>query len=245
MSELKDFDQFWLEKGQELVKDTFTNLNKHLTNYNTYLKFLLGFYGVIGLAATVLLKSVNPYIYIGFLFPLIIVYLAFFKISVGQSVPLETLDIRSPIKINNTYNKLVVNLKADIISAKKWIGLATFAVLIGGSITTYYLNLEVKKAEKEKVIKDAEKKKEDALFTINSDIDKDFKKGQKFHITTNKNEHKIIITAKLLDDMTIVIEYIDEDGETQIDTIEIPKHIDYKREIGNVKKVIEIKNNIN
>ncbi|MBV7270100.1 hypothetical protein [Winogradskyella luteola] len=241
MSELKDFDQFWLGKGQELVDDTFTNLNKHLINYNTYLKFLLGFYTTAGLTTVLLFKSVCPWIYIGFFLPLVVVYWALFKISVGQSISLDSLDIRSPLKINDTYNKLVINLKKDIVSAKQWVGLATFAVLIGGSITTYYLNLEIKEAEKEKVLRDAEYKKSEDLLKMENEIYKDFKKTQKLHIEVNEKDQKLMITAKLLETKTIAIEYIDIDGKTQNKAFEIPKRTDYKRDIGNVKKLIKIK----
>ncbi len=241
MSELKDFDPFWLEKGQELVNNTFTNLNKHLINYNTYLKFLLGFYTTAGLTTVLLFKSVCPWIYIGFFLPLILVYWALFKISVGQSISLDSLDIRSPLKINDTYNKLVINLKKDIVSAKQWVGLATFAVLIGCSTATYYLNLEIKEADKEKVLKDAEQKRSEDLLKIENEIYKDFKKGQKLHIEVNEKDQKLIITAKLLEDKTIAIEYIDTDDKTQNRAFEIPKWTDYKRDIDNVKELIKIK----
>ncbi len=242
MSELKTFDEFWLEEGQKLVKESFTNLNKHLSNYSTYLKFLSGFYTTAGLTTLVLFKSVCPWIYVGYFLPTILLYVATFKISVGQSVPLETLDLRSPLKINDTYNKLISRLKDDIIRAKRWIGVATLAVLLGGSITIFYLNKEVKELEKNKLIDKAREDKKKALLDTENEIYKEFKKNQKFYITTSKTEQKATLVAKLLEEKTIEIKYIDLKGKKDsIGPIIIPKFTDYKQDIDSVKSIISIK----
>lgn len=241
MSELKTFDEFWLEEGQKLVKESFTNLNKHLTNYSTYLKFLSGFYTTAGLTTLLLFKSVCPWIYVGYFLPTILLYVATFKISVGQSIPLETLDLRSPLKINDIYNKLISSLKDDIIRSKRWIVLATLAVLLGGSITIYYLNLEINDKKEEKELADVEKKEADDLLKIENEIYKEFKKAQKFHIITSKTDQKITVTAKLLEDRTYSINYLDEEGVSKSINLDIPKYTDFKREIFNVKSIVDIK----
>ncbi|WP_299112155.1 hypothetical protein [uncultured Winogradskyella sp.] len=244
MSEPKkfDFDQFWLEKGQELVNQTFTNLNRHLNNYNTYLNILLGVYTAYGLTLTALFKSENTYIYVGFFLPLILVYWAIFKISVGQEIPLDSLDMRSPIKINNTHNRLITSLKKDILNAKRMIGIATFAVLMGGSITTFYLNKEVKEFEKNKLDNDAKKERKKDSLKIADDIFKEFKKDQKFYITTNKKDQKATIEAKLLEGKTIEVKYLDLNGKAKTSKpIRIPKFMDYKRDLDSVKSIINIK----
>ncbi|MDO5978760.1 hypothetical protein [Flavivirga spongiicola] len=234
MGDLKDFDSFWLAKGQDAVNNTFVNLNKHLTNYSVYLKALLGFYTLIGLSANLMTSTTDIKIYLAFVLPYIILFLAMFKISVGQSVQLEELDLRSPLQINNAYGKLVLGLKEDIIKAKRWVALATIAILIGGTIALYHINIEKKAREKQEKIE----KRADKILSYEDENLKEYKKAQKLNVTRNIKENKVSVGAKFSEDKKVVLKFINLKNDTITTVIDVPKFYDYKVDIENVKELL-------
>lgn len=223
MNDIKDFDHFWIAKGQELVEKTFTNLNKHLSNYATYLKYLQGFFIVGGLTAEAFYKSTNPYVFASFLLPLIVLYIATFKISVSRKVELKTLDLRSPLKINATYNKLAEELRGDVKNAKDWVAYATVIVLIGGSLAIYNLNKE---------------NKENLVLKAENEIIKEYKKGQKLKVTSDA-KGKMTIEAKFAEEKIVEIGLITSNNKTINKIITIPALCEYKLDIDSVKTIIE------
>ena len=67
-------------------------------------------------------------------------------------------------------------------------------------------------------------------------------KNQKFHITTSEDEKKATLVAKLLEEKTIQIIYMDLEGrKDSIGPITIPKFTDYKQDLDNVKTILNIK----
>ncbi|TGV03759.1 hypothetical protein [Flavivirga rizhaonensis] len=235
MRELKDFDSYWLAKGQETVNGTFVNLNKHLTNYNNYLKALLGFYTLIGLTANLITSTTDVKVYLAFVLPYIILFLAMFKISVGQSVQLEKLDLRSPLQINDAYGKLVLGLKKDITQAKKWVALATIAILIGGSVALYSINIEKEEREKREKID----KRKDKILNYEDENLKEYKKAQKINLTRNIKENTISIAAKFSEDKKIALKFVNLKKDTVIKIIDVPKLCDYKLDVENIEELIE------
>lgn len=237
MSDIKDFDTFWLEKGQVLVNDTFTNLNKHLKNYSNYLKTLIGFYTFLGLTASLITASTDIKIYLIFILPYIILLLAQFKISVGQKAQLEKLDLRSPLKINDTYNKLVLGLQEDVIIAKHWVAWATIAILVGGATSFYFLNKDkVVQAKLDKIEARAEK-----ISGYEDEGLKDFIKAQKLKVSKLKGEDKITIDAKFAVEKTIELTLLTSKDETIIKEIKIPKLIHYTIDISEIKHILNTK----
>lgn len=238
MSDIKDFDSFWLEKGQTLVNDTFTNLNKHLKNYSTYLKTLIGFYTFLGLTSSLITASTNIKVYLIFILPYIILLLAQFKVSSGQKVHLEVLDLRSPLQINEAYGKLVKGLQHDVISAKRWVALATFAILVGGTLAFYFLNLE--KAEKEKL--DKIEARAEKILGFEDEALKDFVKTQKLKVSKVKGENKIIVEAKFPKEEIIEIIMITaKDDDTITKSIKVTKLCDFKLDLEDAKQLLSAK----
>ncbi|MDD7887204.1 hypothetical protein [Flavivirga sp. 57AJ16] len=234
MRDLKDFDSFWLAKGQDIVNNTFINLNRHLTNYSVYLKALVGFYTIIGLTANLITSTTNVKVYLVFVLPYIILFLAMFKISVGQNAQLEELDLRSPLQINNAYGKLVLGLKKDIIEAKRWVALATITILIGGTLALYHINIEKKERERQEKIE----KRADKILSYEDENLKAYKKTQKLKVTKIKGEDKITLEAKFAENKTVILKLISHKEDTVTKSINIPKLYDYKVDIGNAKELL-------
>ncbi|WP_299272356.1 hypothetical protein [uncultured Psychroserpens sp.] len=235
MSDLKDFDIYWMEKGQKLVDETFTNLFRHLNNYNVYLKALLGFYAAIGLVKGMLEDSTNGWAYFSFILPIAVVFVAIYKTSVGQELNIEKLDIRSPLKINETYGNFVIALAKSIKRAKFWVAMATVAVLIGGSVSLYLLNTEKqKRAEAEKI-----EQREDKIQGYKDDNEKAFAENKKLHVTFNEDANKITIEAQFVEHKVLVIEMKTIEDKTDLIKVQIPALCDYKAEISNVKALIK------
>lgn len=234
MRDLKDFDSFWLAKGQETVSNTFTNLNKHLTNYSVYLKALLGFYTLIGLTSSLITSTTNIKVYLIFVLPYILLFLAMFKISAGQSVQLEELDLRSPLQINDAYGRLVLGLKNDIIKAKRWVACVTIAILIGGSVALYYINIEKEEREKREKIE----KRADKILGYEDENLKEYKKAQKFYVTRNTKENKASLIAKFSEDKKVALKFVNLNRDTITKIIGVPKLYDYKIDIENVKELL-------
>lgn len=237
MSDLKDFDTFWLEKGQTLVNDTFTNLNKHLKNQNNYLKYLLGFYSTLGLASSLITGSTDIKVYLIFVLPYIILFLAVFKVSVGQKAQLETLDLRSPLQINQAYGNLVTDLHKDVVKAKRWVALATFAILIGGGTSFYFLNKE--KAEKAK--QDKIETRAETILGYEDEGLKDFIKTKQLKVSKVKGENKITVEAKFIEDKIIELTLVTIKDSTIIKVIKIPKLVHYKVDVNGVKELLSTK----
>ena len=235
MSDLKDFDIYWMEKGRKLVDETFTNLFKHLNNYNVYLKALLGFYTAIGLVKGMLEDSTDKWAYISFILPIAIVFVAIYKTSVGQELKIEKLDIRSPLKINETYDSFVTALAKSIKHAKIWVGIATVAVLIGGSASLYILNTEkIKRAKCEKKAQYCEK-----IQGYKDDNKKTFAENKKLHVTFDKETNEITIEAQFVESKILTIETKTMEDKNDTIEVQIPGLCDYKAEISNVKALIK------
>ncbi|WGD35701.1 hypothetical protein [Olleya sp. YS] len=237
MSELKDFDTFWLEKGQALVNDTFTNLKKHLKNQSNYLKALLGFYTFLGLTSSLITATTDYKVYLAFILPYIILLLAQFKISVGQKAQLETLDLRSPLKINDAYNRIVKGLQEEVISAKRWVARATIAIILGGTISFYFLNKD--KAAQAKL--DKIEARADTISGYEDEGLKDFIKTQQLKVSKLKGENKVTIEAKFTEDKIIELTLLTTKDSTITKAIKIPKLVNYKMDISEVKEVLNSK----
>ncbi|RAJ17968.1 hypothetical protein [Olleya aquimaris] len=237
MSELKDFDTFWLEKGQTLVNETFTNLKKHLKNQSNYLKALLGFYTFLGLTSSLITTTTDYKVYLAFILPYIILLLAQFKISVGQKAQLETLDLRSPLKINDAYNKLVLSLQEDVISAKRWVARATIAILVGGTASFYFLNKD--KAAKAKLYKI--EARADTISGYEDEGLKDFIKTQQLKVSKVKGENKVTVEAKFTKDKIIELTLLTTKDSTITKAIKIPKLVNCTMDISDIKELLNTK----
>lgn len=237
MSEVNEFDDFWISQGQDLVEKTFTNLNTRLNNYINYLKYLKGFFIISGFTTIGFYQTTDPWVFGSFILPTIFIYLATLQISVVSKVEIKELDLRSPLKINKAYHDLVIGLKEEVENARSTVIWTTIVVLISGTIAIYNLNKEVVKKEKETTEQEIKIKQDEYLFKIKNEVDKEFKKGQKLYITTDNN--KISISAKLIKDKTIIIEYLDFKNQKKQDTIKINKLMDFKRDIDSVKKLLK------
>lgn len=226
MAESKDFDDFWIGRGQKLVEDTFTNLNKRLSNYIAYLKYLKGFFIISGLTTLGFYQTTDPWVFGSFIIPVIFLYLATFQISVASEVQIEQLDLRSPLKINEAFHDLVIGLKEEVENARSTVAWTTIVVLIGGTIAIYNLN---------KQNESGQTKKEQKTFLNEA------KKDQKLSFTLNDKINKLTVEGKLVKEKTYNITYArDSKNDTTI-LINIPALIDFKRDIDNIKSLIEVK----
>jgi hypothetical protein len=236
MSDSKTFDEFWLDKGQDLVTNTIKNLNQHLTNYRIYLDALTGLYLLGGATAQAFYQSTNLIVYLCFIIPMVFVQIGRYRISVGQKVDLEGLDIRSPIKINDAHNKLVLSLKMGIDRAKSAMFYATVLVVIGAAVGMYNLNIDNKLKEEEKMVKEREKE----LVKMDDEILKDAKKSQKLEFSLSEKK-VLIMDAKFIEPTTVQIIAINEAKDTLKKEVVAPANTSFKYQLNKIEEIIDVK----
>lgn len=232
MSDLKDFDSFWLGKGQTLINSTITNLTTHIKNSVAYLNALSGFYLVAGTTAEILYKSSCIWIYLCYMLPVIFVQFLKFKVTAGQKVLTNQFDLRNPLQIKDTHNEMVRELISEVNKGKRKLFYATAAVVVGFSIAIFLNNLESKKEEENKrnnaveKLKKAEKKlleTDSKLSSLKSIVDQ----KQKFKVT--QSDETLKIEAFLLEDRTLNISYPNKENSIQqeLTTFIIHKNQEY------------------
>ena len=221
MSEPKDFDTFWLLKGQKLASNTFTNLGKRLSNYTTYLNYLSGFYTATGVALTAFSEWQSLFTYAVIIAPIIVLYLTHYVIATDQTIPLNLVDLRSPLQINHTYRDLVEQLKKEVETAKKWVSLATLCVIVGGTAAAYLIRGE---------------NQANAAAKVNIDLENEYTKNRKLHFEISND--KLTVEAKLTEAKWFKITYMLE-GTEKAYILYIPSLTDYKRELP-IEKLIDI-----
>jgi len=100
------YDDYWLQKGREMVDGSFETLSKRLTALNNYLNYLIGGTFITGTALTTYLKSPKFEVYVLVAIPVIAVAIAKFMIGIKGSEPVsKNTDMRSPTQINEDYGK--------------------------------------------------------------------------------------------------------------------------------------------
>ena len=234
MDEPKDFDGFWMGKGQKMVNESFTHLNTSLSNYGKYLNYLTGFYLIGSITAETLLEVTDLWIFIALALPLAITALAMLMLSVGPKVQTEALDLRSPLSINAAHNALVTGLKEDVKHAKVWVVAATAAVLLGGSMGVYMLNI----AKSENAKSDSATSKNERSKKVEEILFKEAQKNLKFKVDRNLTKNTATVEAKFLEDRKLLVTYVLV-GETskRTDTFTVPKYQDFKVVFDSVQKI--------
>lgn len=140
------YDDYWLQKGREIVDGSIETLSKRLTALNNYLNYLIGGTFITGTALSTYLKSSKFEVYALVAIAIIAVAIAKFMVGVKGSAPVsKTTDMRSPTQINEDYGRIITKLSKQVNEAAGAVGAATFIALLCMPFAVYFHNCESEK----------------------------------------------------------------------------------------------------
>ena len=137
------YDDYWLQKGRQMIDGSIETLTNRLTNLNNFLNYLAAGTFLSGISITTYLQSANIGVYWLVAIPLIFIGIAKFFISVGATTPdIETTDMRSPTQINENYAQILIKLSKKVKKASQWVAISTGFTLALLPFAVYLHNCE-------------------------------------------------------------------------------------------------------
>lgn len=137
------YDDYWLQKGRDMIDGSIETLSKRLTHLDNFLTYLAAGTFLGGISLTTYLESTNIGVYGFVAIPYIFIGIAKFFTNIGGTAPtLETTDMRSPTQINENYAQILVSLSKQVKKASSWVAVATGFTLVLFPLAVYFHNID-------------------------------------------------------------------------------------------------------